>query len=96
MIPLSTPIGTEIVCIDDRPYWTGPLTIRKGVVYTLERWMDHPTMPEAGIVVAEAASLLPSGQPWAFERRRFRLLDKAADISFYNAHVPINLETVTS
>ncbi|MGJ0393018.1 MAG: hypothetical protein ACR650_09710 [Methylocystis sp.] len=73
MIPLNTPPGTEIVCIDDENHRLPfPFPIKRGSVVTLGAWVDGFPIPT--ITVTEHLRS-PCGGLVFFSARRFRPLD---------------------
>jgi hypothetical protein len=110
MISPNTPPGAELVCIDVDDGAGGLPRLVIGQIYILDHIedgcvpvSDDPT--EFAVAIAgvdhdtprrsRAWRIWESKRLWFYSRACFRLLDKAADPSFYTAHIPVNLETIS-
>jgi hypothetical protein len=69
MIPLNTPAGAEIICIDDTPIGQAP-ALARGAVYTFAGWTTEEFTGRALCDLVE----LPCFD-WAYPPDKFRLLD---------------------
>lgn len=84
--------------------WIGGLDgLKRGEIYRVREvvvthFKEHPVVRLVEIRRPKRCNgpSFPTPIEGGYALERFRYLDPAADISFYNAHVPINLETVTS
>ena len=105
MIPLSTPPGAEIVCVDDTPtsnenIYKNKKLLSAGSIYTLRDWVPNfvngQILDGLNVRIHEIdLGYLTPEIPYGFNPARFRLIEKAPTPSFYNVHSPINLETVS-
>lgn len=71
MIPLNTPPGAEVICIDDANWSTRcPFQLRRGCIYTVRGWTNELFTNNPLVDLEEVYH-----EEWAPEPWRFRLID---------------------